>query len=97
MTISKAEAVHIQASMHPYRPKTGLKISCDSPFKATKRGFSIYGTWGYRCKELIAKSPLTFLPDNPHFHPTTDSVIFSDTGFSLLADSGNWHAAIKSF
>jgi hypothetical protein len=19
--------------MHPYRPKTGLKISCDSPFK----------------------------------------------------------------
>ncbi len=30
----KPQAVHIQAQMHPYRPKTGLKISCDSPFKA---------------------------------------------------------------
>jgi hypothetical protein len=33
ITTLKAEAVHIQAKMHPYRPKIGLKISFNSPFK----------------------------------------------------------------
>ncbi len=30
--IKKPVAVHIQAYMHLYMPKKGLKISCDSPF-----------------------------------------------------------------
>jgi hypothetical protein len=45
ITILKAEAVYIQALMHAYRPKTGLKISCDSPLNCELNPVYVFINW----------------------------------------------------
>jgi hypothetical protein len=50
--------------------------------------------WGFSSKELIAKSPLTFIADSfPHFLLELVLLFEAVIGFPLLVDSITWHTA----
>jgi hypothetical protein len=62
-----------------------FKLQITSFSSLRKKYVAYQNTWGFRCKELMAENPFTFIADN--FSTFTAGNRF----FQLLADSGKWH------